>query len=226
VSVQAIGWVLDYSRARLTDRLVLISIANHAKKDGSGAWPSIKAIAEEAHISQRQAQRSIRALAELGELAIEEAAGPHGSHLYSLPGMSPRQAVTPDESGSSEVTYPVETDGEIVTRTVIEPNRPEPSLAAPSVGSRSNALAKVYHDRQPMSRFPAIAGIARTALDAGFPDAEVAAALLRLADDRRPVTVETLRIELEGLPPRRRTESAAAQTFREAQQLKAMEAEG
>jgi hypothetical protein len=55
-----------------------------------------------------------------------------------------------------------------------------------------------------MSRFPAVAGIVRKAIRAQHSDQAITDALVRLAGEGRSVTVETLRIELEGLPASRR----------------------
>lgn len=78
------GTVLKFSRARGNDRMVLVVIADCCKDDGSGAWPTIDTIAERAGISERTAQYSIRRLVALGELIIDEGAGPKGAHLYSV----------------------------------------------------------------------------------------------------------------------------------------------
>lgn len=69
------------------------------------------------------------------------------------------------------------------------------------VNVRANRLAKVYSDLVPMSRFPAVAGIVKQAIRAGKSDAEITAALTRLGGSGRSLTVETLRVELEGMPP-------------------------
>jgi Helix-turn-helix domain len=201
LSVQAISWVLDYSRAKLADRLVLISIANHARKDGTGAWPSIQGIAEEAHVSRRQAQRSVRALIELGELAIEEGAGRRGTHVYRLPQMSPGQIVAPRHLVPERATNEASEGRSDVARTEV-PNRPEPSEELPreTLGQRANRIARVYTDIEPVSRFPAIAAIVRTALRAGRTETAIAAALERLARAGRSVTVDSLRIEMDGRP--------------------------
>ena len=79
-----VGTILKYSQARGNARLVLIVIGDCARDDGTGAWPAIKTIAERAGISERTAQRAIRETAELGELIIDENAGPKGAHLYSV----------------------------------------------------------------------------------------------------------------------------------------------
>jgi hypothetical protein len=84
--------VLDYSEARLGAKLVLISIANHAKRDGTGAWPSVATIAREAGLSDRQVQNLLPDLEKLGELRIDREAGPYGTHLYSLAKMDAKSS--------------------------------------------------------------------------------------------------------------------------------------
>lgn len=76
------------------------------------------------------------------------------------------------------------------------PSEGEPS--SPTIGQRANAITKVYVDLVPLSRFPAIAQTVRKALTAGYDDALVSAALERMAQDRRSVTVDSLRVELDG----------------------------
>ena len=68
MSVAALSWVLEHSDARLADRLVLLSLADHAKSDGTCSWPSIDTIARHARISRRQAQYSLAALEESGAI--------------------------------------------------------------------------------------------------------------------------------------------------------------
>ena len=73
MSVQAIGWVFSSSPATGVDRLVLLSIANHAGqtvRDGAWeAWPAIGTIAAEAGIRrQRTVQESIARLEAAGQI--------------------------------------------------------------------------------------------------------------------------------------------------------------
>lgn len=68
MSVQALSWVLEHSEARLADRLVLLCLADHAKADGTGAWPSIATIAHHARISRRQVSYSLAALEQAGAI--------------------------------------------------------------------------------------------------------------------------------------------------------------
>lgn len=73
MSIQAVAWVLEHSPARLTDRLVLISIANHAGTspvDGAWeAWPGVDTIALEAGLDRtRTVQESLARLIADGAL--------------------------------------------------------------------------------------------------------------------------------------------------------------
>lgn len=88
LSVQAISWVLDHSESTLGSRLVLIAIANHAKSDGTGAWPSVRLIAKEARLSRRDVQYCLRDLESIGELETRKGGGRGRSNLYSLPVMA------------------------------------------------------------------------------------------------------------------------------------------
>lgn len=69
------AWVFEQSLSEGTDRLVLLAIADQARRDGTNAYPSIRSLAEMANVSVRTVQRSIRSLIELGELRVEHNAG-------------------------------------------------------------------------------------------------------------------------------------------------------
>ena len=73
MSVEAMAMVLNHSRAKGTDKLVLLGIANHYG-DG-GAWPAIATLACYANVSERTVQRSIEALVSLGELVVQRQQG-------------------------------------------------------------------------------------------------------------------------------------------------------
>jgi hypothetical protein len=92
VSIQAVAWVLEHSEAKLADRLVLIAIANHADARGWNAWPSIEKIAEEAGVHDVTVWRSVKALEELAELAVERRPG--RPNRYRLPALDPLQSAT------------------------------------------------------------------------------------------------------------------------------------
>jgi hypothetical protein len=91
MSVQALSWVFDHSESRLAARHVLLSIANHANSSGRDSWPSIPRIAKEAKISCREVYRCLQELVTIGELRIQNSAGPHGCNLYTMPGVTKSQ---------------------------------------------------------------------------------------------------------------------------------------
>jgi hypothetical protein len=74
VSVQALGWVLDHSPTRGSDRLVLISIANHAGKEPTAdgtweAWPGVELMRREAGLERtRTVQDALARLVATGAL--------------------------------------------------------------------------------------------------------------------------------------------------------------
>jgi hypothetical protein len=95
MSVQAMSWVIDHSRQKGANLLCLLMIANHARSDGTGAWPSIAMLAGECRMSERQIKRIIPLLAESGELRVDPDKGPRGTHLYTIAGMPGRDKLSP-----------------------------------------------------------------------------------------------------------------------------------
>lgn len=79
---------------------------------------------------------------------------------------------------------------------------PHSDAAGATVTQRSKVITDAYTAVVPMCKWPAVNAIVIRAIKAErWADDEVQAAVLRLADEGRPVTVDTLRIELDGLPP-------------------------
>lgn len=92
----------------------------------------------------------------------------------------------------------------------------EPSLrsgsAAPNIEAgdtelrptqRSKRITDAYAEIEPMCKWPAINGVVLHAIKIGkWTDEEIEAAVIRLAKDGRTVTIESLRIELQGFAPR------------------------
>ena len=85
MSVQAMSWVIANSKHSLGNLVVLLMVANHARSDGTGAWPSIATLAKECRMSERGVRYCLRELEESGELRTEIGEGPHGTNMYSLP---------------------------------------------------------------------------------------------------------------------------------------------
>jgi hypothetical protein len=81
------SWVIEKSRHKGSEFVVLLMIANHAHSDGTGAWPAFETLARESRITGRHVARTIKKLVASGELHAQSKAGPNGSNLYSLPGL-------------------------------------------------------------------------------------------------------------------------------------------
>lgn len=73
MSVEHVAVVLHHSRARGSDKVIIIGVANHAG-DG-GAWPSVNTLARYANVSPRAAQDALRRLERMGELRTRRQAG-------------------------------------------------------------------------------------------------------------------------------------------------------
>lgn len=92
MSVQALAWVLDHSRAENTARLVLMSLANHAGVDGGNAYPSVATIARQARCGESTVRKALETLQVLGELE-ETGTGPKGTRCFHIK----MEVAAPDE---------------------------------------------------------------------------------------------------------------------------------
>lgn len=83
MSIHVMSWVFKHSDAKLGARLVLLVLADHAKDDGTMAWPSVKTIAHEARMSPRGVHQALRRLEADGMI---EATGQSrkGTSIYSV----------------------------------------------------------------------------------------------------------------------------------------------
>jgi len=92
------------------------------------------------------------------------------------------------------------------TTPTVPPTESPPVPAAPNgatVTQRAKKITDAYAALEPMCRWPAINGIVIKAINAErWSDDEIRDGLQRLAKEGRSVTVETLRTELAGMPPR------------------------
>ena len=99
----------------ITEKMVLLVIADHASDDGTEAWPSQATIAKKASISIRTVQRCVNSLQSQGFLRMEKHAGGSKNcredrrpHRYTINltmlrdgAMTPRQ---PDTNGATPAT--------------------------------------------------------------------------------------------------------------------------
>ena len=85
MSWQAVTWVLEESEATLGSRLVLLSIASHANREGKSAFPSLDTIAKETLLCRREVVYCVQALEESGELRVHRGIGRGNPNNYQLP---------------------------------------------------------------------------------------------------------------------------------------------
>jgi hypothetical protein len=85
MSWQAVTWVIENSEATLGSRLVLMTIASHANREGLNAFPSIDTIVKETLMSRREVIYAIQSLEEMGELRVKRGIGRGNPNHYELP---------------------------------------------------------------------------------------------------------------------------------------------
>lgn len=120
------------------------------------------------------------------------------------------QTAFPQGNRLSDTASP--SDGVVVTVVPPIPHSalPEPPAAtplpdAPTVNQRSKAITDAYANVEPMCAWPAVNGIVAKAIRTGkYTDEAIRDALIRLAHEGRSVTVNSLRVELDGLTPHAR----------------------
>lgn len=82
MSIEALHWALDVPVGG-NAKVVLIGVANHAKPDGTGSYPSIDTLAEYAHCDRSTARRNLRKLEAEGWIS-STGTGPRGTICWSL----------------------------------------------------------------------------------------------------------------------------------------------
>jgi hypothetical protein len=126
------------------------------------------------------------------------------------------------QTGSNAVSVSVSVvpNGTTDTETSTEQTPTVSAASGLTPTQRSKPITDAYAAAQPMCKWQAINGIVVLAIKSGkYADGEIRDALLRMAESGQTVTVESLRIEIEGFKPRRRT-SATDQAVAQAQELK------
>lgn len=126
MSIAVLSWAFAHSESKLGDRLVLFALADHAKDDGTYAWPSVSTIARAAKLSERQVQRCLRNLEEMGEIELAGRSRT-GTNIYSVTGfiraqrgdnLSPLESTGGDIRDTQGVTSTTQGGDVGVTRSV------------------------------------------------------------------------------------------------------------
>ena len=158
VSVEVLTTCWKHSRARGTDLLVLLALADIANDEGE-CWPSIFHLAKKCRIDERTTQRRIRSLEGLGEVVVVRCGGRasrHGevrSNRYRITvyipedsgGSPPRESAT-GGTGATQTPAPVPP----MTLALVPP---EPSVRSVREPSRARRLRRRF--RGGLGRVPA-----------------------------------------------------------------------
>lgn len=118
---------------------------------------------------------------------------------------TPSDAVSPSER--VVVTKGLYLEPQPTTRNPQHSPTVSPPATAPdeplTINQRSKQITDAYHAIEPMCIWVAVNGIVKKAIQANrWTDDAIREALLRLAKEGRTVTVNSLRVELDGLTPR------------------------
>lgn len=94
MSIQAVSFVLERTKSRLGDRLVLISLANHYNDSIGISFPSVSTMARESGLSIRQVHRALVRLCQFGAISQKTGYSEWGTRMYEI---SHENFVTPDK---------------------------------------------------------------------------------------------------------------------------------
>jgi hypothetical protein len=157
MSHQAQTHVMTHSRQKGSHRLVLLIIANHAHGDGTNAFPSMRTLAAESLMSERQVIRIVAELERSGELIVERSRGRHAHNMAinmqfrdtpnpdKMSVLPERQTLTkngtnPDKSAASTLTNSNSNPDIVMSPQHIEKNlKPRGKEKARSAKSRSRS---------------------------------------------------------------------------------------
>src|SRR4051812_20589063 len=82
IEVTKLVWKLSPTMVNPAERLVLLCLSDHARHDGTNAWPAVGRIAKRTSLSRRGVQKALRRLADKGLILSQS--GVRRSVLYAL----------------------------------------------------------------------------------------------------------------------------------------------
>jgi hypothetical protein len=211
---------------QLAKQLASVGLTKELSKNGASGWQVL------AYVPRNGTREDVQRLAE-----VRANAGRTGGRKSRKNRERPRQTTTQANSkqvanqvgkqvGQQKVSNPVSVSVVPNGPTDTDPQTPTASAAnGLTPTQRSKPITDAYAKAQPMCRWPAINGVVIHAIKSGkYGDSEIRSALLRLAESGQSVTVETLRIELEGFTPPRGRHSAQSTTDQRMAAIQALKA--
>jgi hypothetical protein len=120
-------------------------------------------------------------------------------------GVAHAAAAPADGSLSEDENEEIEMeDGELFDAVDVDPvgaKKMQQREEVRAKNKRAQELTATYTALVPLSKFPAVMKVVKRAMGAGYAEDRIETALRHLADDQRAVTVDSLRIAIEQLPP-------------------------
>lgn len=194
------GWVIhDFDEYLPTDETREARSAA-GKRGADKRWAARRAEKAAAMANSHDPDGNLPSASQSGDSKTEASDGSRAPARRAIPkGIAPTPGPEPDQPSAAGPPPPAESG-----------NTPL------SITQRSKRITDTYAAAQPMCKWPAINGIVIRAIKAEkYADSEIEAALLRMATDGTTVSVESLRIELEGFTPRRNARaSPGSETYR------------
>lgn len=127
MSIKAMSLVWENESLPTTDKMVLLSIADHVGEDFT-CYPSISRLCKRTSLKQRAIQGAIKRLVAAGYLTVEMNAGKRGSNLYTVHPTPARNAPPHEMHPAAYAPPPPQemrptpaADAEEPSRTVIKP---------------------------------------------------------------------------------------------------------
>jgi len=171
--------------------------ALHSDRKTATTFVGYRAIAERLGKSKRSLMRACAELVEVGAISVtaRTVGGRRTSNLYTLLAMTPpgdRNVTTPGDRSGTTVG---DTNGTTVTRTKATRTKGTKVSSSAELDDAKRIAAAIY-DRDKLINFVAVMKLAEKALKAGEPPQRVESALLMLVDAGRPISGETLRLQI------------------------------
>jgi hypothetical protein len=120
MAVNCMSWVFEHSEAKLGARLVLLVLADHAKKDGTASWPALDTIARETRMSKRAVQDALKKLEAEGHIE-QTGVSRAGTRIFSVLMRVADSAMAVDDGQGGSSRHP---EG---AETATEPSKQQPS---------------------------------------------------------------------------------------------------
>jgi hypothetical protein len=217
---------LDQERGnQLAKQLASVGLTKEVSKNEAQGWQVL------AYLKRNGSKEDVERLSQVRA----EAGRAGGKKSRKRPAQRASQANRKQVANQVADTLPSNADSvsdsvESGDRVIQEPTVPAGAGAAGgtnglSITQRAKRITDAYDAAVPMCKWPAINAIVIRAIKTErWADDAILAALIRHVDDNRPVTIDSLRTELDGIAPSQRNSTRPSTTDRavaEGQALKA-----